>query len=147
MPADTYIAKTIENAPDAIASHVRWKIALLLAARMHEPLSERATRSIEHPEECSIRKWLLSEHTLHLRGRPEYMAALDQHTAFHGQMQGIAHLINGGEYDQAERLLNAADPFQNASTALANAIMALDRAVDGKPVSQVFNSVAVRKTA
>jgi hypothetical protein len=147
MPAETYIAKTIENTPDAIASHVRWKIALLLAARMHEPLSERATRAIQHPEECSIRKWLLSEHTLHLRGRPEYLAALDQHLAFHGQMQGIANLINGGEYDQAERLLNAADPFQNASTALANAIMALDRTVTGKPVSPECNPVAVRKRA
>jgi hypothetical protein len=147
MPAETYIAKTIENARDAIASHVRWKIALLLAARMHEPLSERATHAIHHPEECSIRKWLLSEHMLHLRGRPDYLAALDQHTAFHGQMQGIAKLINGGEYDQAERLLNAADPFQNASTALANAIMALDRAVAGKPVSQEYNPVAVLKRA
>ena len=132
MPAETYIAKTIENARDAIASHVRWKIALLLAARMHEPLSERATRAIQHPEECSIRKWLLSEHTLHLRGRPEYLAALDRHTAFHGQMQGIAKLINGGEYEKAEELLNAADPFQNGSTALANAIMGLDRSVTGK---------------
>jgi hypothetical protein len=127
MPAESYIAKTIENVPDAIASHVRWKIALLLAARMREPLSERATRSIQHPEECSIRRWLLSEHTLHLRGRPEYLAALDQHTAFHGQMQSIAKLINGGEYEKAEDLLNAAGPFQNASSALANAIMALDR--------------------
>ena len=147
MPAEPYIAKTIETAPDAIASHVRWKIALLLAARMHEPLSERATRAIQHPEECSIGKWLLSEHTLHLRGRPDYLAALDQHTAFHGQMQGIANLINGGEYDQAERLLNAAGPFQNTSNALANAIMALDRTVAGKPVPQQFNPVAVRKRA
>jgi hypothetical protein len=127
MPAETYIAKTIENARDAIACHVRWKIALLLAARMHEPLSERAIRSIEHPEECSIGKWLLSEHTLHLCGRPEYRAVRDQHTAFHGQMLGIAKLIHGGEYERAEELLNAADPFQSASIALANAIMALDR--------------------
>ena len=109
MPAETYIAKTIENAPDAIASHVRWKISLLLAARMREPLSERATRSIQHPEEDSIRKWLLSEHTLHLRGTPEYQTALDLHAAFHRQMLAIANLINAGEYEQAERLINAAE--------------------------------------
>ena len=127
MPAETYIAKTVENARDAIASHVRWKIALMLAARMHEPLSERATRSIEHPEECSIGKWLLSEHTQHLRSRPVHRLMLSQHTAFHGQMQAIAKLIHGGAYAQAEELLNAADPFQNASIALANAIMALDQ--------------------
>ena len=146
MPAETYIAKTIETAPDAIASHVRWKIALLLAARMREPLSERATRSIQHPEECSIRKWLLSERTLHLRGTAEYHAALDQHTAFHGQMLQIANLINAGEYEEAERLLNATEPFQNASTALANAIMALDRIPGGKPAPQKIIPVVVRKT-
>ena len=146
MPAEPYIAKTIETAPDAIASHVRWKIALLLAARMREPLSERATRSIQHPEECSIRKWLRSERTLHLRGTPEYDAALDQHTAVHGQMLQIANLINAGEYEEAERLLNATEPFQNASTALANAIMALDRIPGGKPAPQKIIPVVVRKT-
>jgi hypothetical protein len=127
MPAETYIAKTIENARDAIASHVRWKIALMLAVRMREPLSKRATRSIEHPEECSIGIWLLSEQTLPLRSRPEYRTTCEQHTAFHGLMRGIAKLIHGGEYERAEELLNAADPFQSASIALANAIMALDR--------------------
>ena len=146
MSAETYIAKTVENAPDAIASHVRWKIALLLAARMREPLSERAIRCLQHPEECSIRKWLVSEHTLHLRGTPEYLAALDLHTAFHGQMLAIANLINAGDYEQAERLLNAAEPFQNASTALANAIMALDRTPAGKPATQKERQPAMRKT-
>ena len=146
MLAETYIAKTIENAPDAIASHVRWKIALLLAARMREPLSERATRSIQHPEEDSIRKWLLSERTLHLRGTPEYQTALDLHAAFHQQMLSIANLINGGDYEQAERLINAAEPFQNSSTALANAIMALDRTPDGKSATQKTSTTAVQKT-
>lgn len=127
MPAETYIAKTIESARDAIASHVRWKIALLLATRMREPLSERATHSIQHPEECSIHKWLLSQHTLHLRRTPQYQAALEMHTAFHAQMRRIADLINAGEYDQAEHLLNEAGSFQSASITLANAIMALDR--------------------
>ena len=126
MPTETYIAKQIESPPDAIASHVRWKITLLLAARMREPLSPRATNSLQRPEECSIRRWLLSEHTLHLRGTPEYQNALDQHLAFHGQMLRIADLINAGEYEQAERLLNSPEHFHNPSIALANAIMALD---------------------
>lgn len=133
MLAETYIAKTIETAPDAIASHVRWKIALLLAARMHEPLSERATRSIRHPEECSIRRWLLSQHFAHLRNTPEYRVALDRHAAFHSQMLRIAELINAGQYDHAEHLLNAPEPFQNASIALANALMALDRIPSSRP--------------
>ena len=127
MPSVPYIAKTIVTPPDAIASHVRWKITLLLAARMREPLSPRATNSLQRPEECSIRRWLLSDQTMHLRGTSEYKDALDQHLAFHGQMLRIADLINAGEYEQAERLLNSPEHFHNPSVALANAIMALDR--------------------
>ena len=53
MPAETYIAKTIENASDAIASHVRWKITLLLAARMREP--SKRTRHPFHPASGGVR--------------------------------------------------------------------------------------------
>jgi hypothetical protein len=127
MPQVQYIAKTIINAPDAIASLVRWKITLLMATQMREPLSERASHSVQHPEECSIGQWLLSRHTLHLRGTPEYRTVIDLHNAFHREMQAIARLINAADYLAAERLLNAPAGFQLASTAVANAIMALDR--------------------
>ncbi len=127
MQSVQYIAKPILTARDAIASHVRWKITLSMAARMHEPLSERATHSIQHPEECSIGQWLLSKHTQHLRSTPEYRAVLDLHSDFHREMQSIARLINTGEYAAAERLLTTSAAFQNASTAVANAIMALER--------------------
>ena len=50
-------------------------------------------RAVHYPEECSIGKWLLSEHTLHLRTRPEYLAVVEQHSAFHGQMLAIALAI------------------------------------------------------
>ncbi|MDR3744687.1 MAG: CZB domain-containing protein [Acidobacteriaceae bacterium] len=133
MLADTYIAKTIECAQDAIASHVRWKIALMLAVRLREPLSPRATQSLQRPEECSIHKWLLSDRTLSLRGTAEYSAALELHQAFHGQMQCVAELINSGQYERAEQILNAPEPFQSASIALANAIMALDRVDPKRP--------------
>jgi hypothetical protein len=122
-----YIAKTIITPQDAIASHVRWKITLLLATQLREPLSERATRSIAHPEECSIRRWLLSQHTQHLRGTPEHRAVLDLHAAFHSQMLKVATLLRAGDFDQAERLINQSGPFQDASNSFANAIMALDR--------------------
>jgi hypothetical protein len=62
-------------------------------------------------------------------------------------MLAIANLINAGDYEEAERLLNAAEPFQNASTALANAIMALDRTPTGKPATQKERQPAMRKTA
>jgi hypothetical protein len=128
MQTVPYIAKPIVTSRDAIASHVRWKITLLTAARMHEPLSDRATHSIQHADECSIRRWLLSQYTLHLRQTPEYLTVLHWHKEFHREMLAIADLINAGEFDAAEALLNSSTSFQTASNSLANAILALDRA-------------------
>ncbi len=127
MSSTPYIAKPILNARDAIASHVRWKITLLTAARMKETLTERATRSIEHPDECSIRRWLLSDRTLAIRGTPEFKALLDRHLDFHREMQRIAKLLNAGRYADAELQLCARTSFDHASTALANALMTVDR--------------------
>ena len=127
VPAIPYIAKTILTPQDAIASHVRWKITLLLAATIHEPLTERAAHSIHHPEECSIGKWLLSKHTPIFAARRMH-AVLNLHAAFHSQMSRIANLIQAGETSaRPNRQLNAREPFQSASSALANAIMALQR--------------------
>ena len=53
---------------------------------------------------------------------------LDGHEAFHRQMLRIANLINSGDFDEAECLLNSPEPFLSVSNTLANAIMALDRA-------------------
>jgi hypothetical protein len=127
LSSPQYIAKPIVTAQDAIASHVRWKVTLLLAVRMREPLSERATLSIHRPQECSIHRWLMSKHTLRLRGTAEYRTALQLHLAFHVQMQRIALLLNTGQFEQAGRLLNSPESFQSTSNAFANALMALDR--------------------
>jgi hypothetical protein len=122
-----YIAKPVTTPQDAIASHVRWKITLLLAVQLREPLSDRATRSLQHPEECSIHKWLQSDYTRHLRGKREHRAVIDLHAAFHSQMLKVATLLSERDFEQAQRLLNQPGPFQEASNSLANAIMALDR--------------------
>jgi hypothetical protein len=126
LSSTPYIAKTVLTPRDAIASHVRWKIALQLAAQLRERLSERATRSIAHPEECSIYKWLLSEHTRDLRSTAEYRAVVQRHAAFHDQMRKVANLLHAADFEQAQRLVNQPGPFQDASNALANAIMSLN---------------------
>jgi hypothetical protein len=127
LSSTPYISKPVHTPQEAIASHVRWKIALLLAAQMREPLTDRALKAIRYPDECLVGIWLLSDDTLHIRSTPEYRAVRDLHTAFHDQMLAISNLIQTGDFPQAERLLNAAGSFQNASNALANAIMALGR--------------------
>jgi hypothetical protein len=138
-----YIAKTVLTPRDAIASHVRWKIALLLAAQMREPLSERATHSVTHPEECSVQKWLRSTYTEHLRGSQEYRTVLALHSAFHNQMLQIANMLQAGHFEQAERYLNSPGPFQDASNSLANAIMALERPVQPALASKKVSSTNI----
>jgi hypothetical protein len=128
-----YTSKAVCTPRDAIASHVRWKIALLLAAQIREPLTDRALEAIRIPAVCLVGTWLASEHTLHLRGIPEYCAVVDLHNAFHSQMQRVADLLQTGDYPQTLHLLNAPGPFQDASNSLANAIMALDRRTFPKP--------------
>jgi hypothetical protein len=135
MQSVPYIAKPIVTARDAIASHVRWKITLLTAARMREPLSDRATHSIECPDECSIRRWLLSRYTLHLRQTQEYLIVLHWHKEFHREMLAVAKLLNAGDYETAERLLHSSASFQKASNSLANAIMELDRVTPARLAS------------
>lgn len=128
MRSTPYVAKPILTPQDAIASHVRWKITLLLAAQMREPLSERATRSIDHIEECSIYKWLLSEHTRDLRSTTEYRAVVQLHEAFHAVMLKIANHLQAANFDEADRMVNQPGPFRDASNAFANAIMSLEGA-------------------
>lgn len=127
LSSTPYVSKPVVTPQDAIASQVRWKIALLLAAQMREPLTDRAIQAIRRPDHCLVGKWLLSEDTRRLCGIPEHRAMIDLHVAFHDQLLKVATLLRAGNFDQAERLVNQPGPFQDASNALANAIMALDR--------------------
>jgi len=63
-------------------------------------------------------------------------------------MLRIADLINAGEYEQAERLLNSPEHFHNPSVELANAIMALEQPTAQKsaPV-EMPRPVELRKIA
>jgi hypothetical protein len=128
LSSTSYTAKPVLTPRDAIASHVRWKITLQLAMHLREPLSERATRSITHIEECSINKWLLSEHTRDVRSTAEYRAVVQLHIAFHDQMLQIANLLQAADFDEVERRVNHPGPFLDASNAFANAIMSLESA-------------------
>lgn len=129
MESVSYNAKPILNARDAVASHIRWKITMLTAARLKERLSERATQSIEDPQQCSIRRWLLSMRSGPIREKREYALALAKHIEFHRTMQTIARLLHSGQFAEAERrLVDHGGEFERASLELAQALMALDRA-------------------
>jgi hypothetical protein len=117
----------IVTAKDAIAHHMRWRITLQLAVTMREPLSPRATSAIQHLNECSIGKWLVSQQTLSVRGTPEYRDLVACHEQFHRAMIQIAFAINHGDYEAATQALAPCSSFRKAAQAIASAITALDR--------------------
>ena len=93
----------IVTAKDAIAHHMRWRIALQLAVTIREPLSPGATRAIQHLEVCSIGKWLVSRHTLNVCNTQQYRDLVARHEEFHRVMTQIAFAINHGDYEAAGR--------------------------------------------
>jgi len=117
----------IVTAKDAIGHHMRWRITLQLAVTMREPLSPGATRAIQHLEECSIGKWLVSRHTLDVRNTPQYRDLVARHEEFHRVMTEIAFSINHGDYEAAGQALAPGSSFRRAAQAISSAIMELDR--------------------
>lgn len=127
MTAKRPVDVPIVTAKEAIAHHMRWRITLQLAVTLREPLSPGATRAIQHLEECSIGKWLVSRHTLDVRNTPQYRNLVARHEEFHRVMTQIAFSINHGEYEAAGQALAPGSSFRKASQAISGAIMALDR--------------------
>ena len=127
MNSESLVDVPIVTAKDAIAHHMRWRITLQLAVTMREPLSPGATRAIEHQEECSIGKWLVSRHTLDVRNTPQYRDLVARHEEFHRVMTEIAFAINHGDYEAAGQALAPGSSFRKAAQAISSAIMALDR--------------------
>jgi hypothetical protein len=127
MTSKSPVDLPIVTAKDAIAHHMRWRITLQLAVTMHEPLSPRATSAIEHLEECSIGKWLVSQHTSNIRDTPQYRDLIACHKQFHRVMNQIAFSINHGDYEAARQALASGSSFRKAAQAIASAMMALDR--------------------
>jgi methyl-accepting chemotaxis protein len=127
VSSESLTTAPVLTAKDAITRHVRWKITLQLAIQMREPLTPRAIRAIQYPDECSIGKWLLSPLTLKIRRTPEYRALVPRHEEFHAAMVEIAELINSGDFAAAERGLDPNGRFRKAAQAVACAITAVDR--------------------
>jgi hypothetical protein len=89
---------------------------------MREPLSPGATLAIQHLEECSIGKWLVSQQTLSVRGTPEYRDLVARHEEFHRVMIQIAFAINHGDYEAAGQALAPGSSFRKAAQAIAYAV-------------------------
>ena len=120
-------SSTVLNAKGAIARHIQWRIALQLAIRMRETLSEDQVDEIRHYRRCAIGRWLESPATIAMRSHPAYLDLVNKHIDFHLEMQHIANLIEQRSFDDAAREMDQASRFTASSKALAMSVTAYDR--------------------
>jgi Chemoreceptor zinc-binding domain len=116
--------KQVMNLTNAIRAHTDWKIKLRGA------ISERATldaKIIEKDDCCELGQWLLGEARERFRAVPAHEECVLAHAKFHRCAADVAEVINAGDYDQAERMLDRGTPYALASRTIVLAIEELSR--------------------
>ena len=101
---------------------------------------------------CDLGEWLYGAGGSKYGGKPSFVNLLESHRQFHQEAGKVAHLINQGAYEEAEKQLENYTGFSKASQKVGTAVIQLANELKVKmaaaPVRQVpFNSAAKLKTA
>ncbi len=97
----------------AIEAHRQWKV------KLRQAIAERSrldADTICRDDQCPLGRWLHGEGGKRWGGRPTFVALVDKHAQFHQTAGGVARSINGGQYEQAERLIGGGSAFARIST-------------------------------
>jgi methyl-accepting chemotaxis protein len=97
----------------AINAHRDWKV------RLRQAIADRAkldADTICRDDQCPLGRWLHGDGQRRWGARPTFVALLDKHAQFHEAAGDVARRINGGQYEQAERLIGAGSVFASRST-------------------------------
>ncbi|MBL8276800.1 MAG: cache domain-containing protein [Pelomonas sp.] len=100
----------------AIGAHRDWKVRLRQAIADHDRLD---AETICRDDQCPLGRWLHGDGERRWRGRPTFVALVDKHAQFHQAAGDVARRINGGQYEQAERLIGSGSTFARISTEVA----------------------------
>jgi methyl-accepting chemotaxis protein len=100
----------------AIAAHRDWKV------KLRQAIAERGRLDADtlcRDDQCPLGRWLHGEGQRRWSSRPGFVKLVDKHAEFHRAAGEVAHRINGGQYDQAERLIGSGSKFARTSTEVA----------------------------
>ncbi|MCX2861270.1 methyl-accepting chemotaxis protein [Paucibacter sp. PLA-PC-4] len=97
----------------AINAHRQWKVKLRQAIAEHGKLD---AETICRDDRCPLGRWLHGDGGRRWRTRPSFVALVDKHAEFHRTAGEVARRINGGQYEQAERLIGSGSNFARIST-------------------------------
>ncbi|MFT3820000.1 MAG: methyl-accepting chemotaxis protein [Rubrivivax sp.] len=100
----------------AIEAHRSWKVRLRQAIDQHQQLD---ADTLCRDDRCPLGQWLHGAGGQHYGGRPSFVALLEKHADFHREAGAVARRINGGQYEDAERLIGSGSRFAQVSTEVA----------------------------
>lgn len=108
----------------AIAAHANWKMKFRSAIsgklRMDQP-------TIAKDNCCDLGKWLHGEGKAQCGSKPEFVALVEKHKAFHVEAGKVAQAVNSQDYAKAEQMLSAGTPYASASSAVGVAVLAIKK--------------------
>ena len=137
------------NLDNAIQSHANWRARLRTAVAKRETLD---ADTLFKDDCCDLGEWLYGASGSKYGGKPSFVNLQESHRQFHQEAGKVAHLINQGAYEEAEKQLENYTGFSKASQKVGTAVIQLANELKVKmaaaPVRQVpFNSAAKLKTA
>jgi len=97
----------------AIEAHRQWKV------KLRQAIAERSRLDAEticRDDQCPLGRWLHGDGGKRWGTRPTFVALVDKHAQFHQTAGDVARRINGGQYEQAERLIGGGSAFARVST-------------------------------
>ncbi len=133
-PAGRKAGNTDINLDNAIQAHADWRTKLRSAASKNEQLNADA---IGRDDCCELGKWLHGAGGSKFAGKPNFVALIEAHRAFHIEAGKVARMVNQGQGAQAERMLDSGTPFARASGEVGRLIVQFKKEVSGPAKAHV----------
>ncbi|BBL60508.1 methyl-accepting chemotaxis protein [Methylomonas koyamae] len=107
---------------EALQAHSEWKIKLRRGISHRE---EMDAATIARDNCCKLGKWLHGPGKRQYQQLPSFRDCMQKHAVFHREAGRVAEIINSGQYDQAESMLDRGSAYAAASSAVGLAIAEL----------------------
>jgi methyl-accepting chemotaxis protein len=127
-PVAAAVSGTGMDLDSAIKAHADWRSRLRSAA-MHGQQLDADT--ICRDDQCPLGKWLHGGGKGKFGSKPSFVALVDAHRGFHEEAGKVAKVINRGDGEQAQKMLESGTPFSQASQNVTRLIVQLKSEIQG----------------
>ena len=137
------------NLDNAIKAHADWRSRLRTAATKGDQMD---ADTVGRDDCCELGKWLHGEGGKRYGAHQSFPALLEAHKAFHVEAGKVAQVINQGQGEKAESMLDGGTPFANASSEVGRLIVLLKKELGAsgggtKPAARTPSAAAPKPLA